>query len=121
MTKDEFKKLLDGGSFSFRRANQAHSQVPDSIPKRNKAPTLDRANAGETKSVGRPVVRFTGYRIRPCDPDNFAGSCKDLLDCLRHAHLLVGDEPWNIIFQTDQVKVRTRKEERTEIEIIYPP
>jgi hypothetical protein len=70
--------------------------------------------------VARTRVRFTGYRVRPLDPDNFAGSVKDLLDGLRHAHLIEGDEPWRIDFETAQKKVKSFKEEKTMIEIETP-
>lgn len=36
---------------------------------------------------------------------------------LRHAHVIEGDEPWRITLETEQVKVGTFAEERTEIEI----
>jgi hypothetical protein len=120
MTKDEYKGLLERGSPSFQNANKDNSQVSDPKPERHKKATLDRAVQGEMESHRRVTVRFTGYRLRPCDPDNFAGSCKDLLDGLRHAGLISGDEPWKIIFQTKQEKVGSSTEERTEIEIIYP-
>ena len=120
MTKAEYQELLARGSSSFKDANKADRQLQNTVAKRNKAKSLDGANKGKMESVERPTVRFTGYRVRPCDPDNFAGSCKDLLDGLRHAGLIPGDEPWKIIFQTKQVKVGSSTEEKTEIEIIYP-
>ena len=97
-----------------------HAELQRSEPQRDQAPALVGANAREEKGVERAVVRFIGYRLRPLDPDNFAGGCKDLLDGLRHAKLLAGDEPWRIIFQTEQIKAQTRAEERTVIEIEYP-
>ena len=70
--------------------------------------------------MARVVVRFTGYRVKPLDPDNFAGSVKDLLDGLRHASLIKGDEWWRIKLETDQVKVAHFTDECTHIEIEYP-
>jgi hypothetical protein len=98
---------------------EAHdqSQVPHAQPERNQAPALGRAVQGETEGVQRIVVRFTGYRVKPLDPDNFAGSVKDLLDGLRHAGLIHGDEPWRIRLETEQVKVAHFKDEETVIEI----
>jgi hypothetical protein len=92
-------------------------QIPDAIAQRYEAPALDGANEGKTNCVHRIRVRFTGFRARPLDPDNFAGSCKDLLDGLRHAGLILGDEPWRIIFETAQEKVKSYAEEKTLIEI----
>lgn len=92
-------------------------QVSHPIPERDQAPALDSSDAGKAQSVGRVTVRFTGYRVRPLDPDNFAGSVKDLLDGLRHASIIPGDEPWRIKLETEQVKVGNYKDERTVIEI----
>ena len=96
------------------------SEIPDSEPQHHQTPALDGTNAGKTEGVHRTVVRFTGYRVRPLDPDNFAGSVKDLLDGLRHAGVISGDEPWRIILETEQEKVKTYAEERTRIEIEIP-
>lgn len=97
--------------------DRTQPKVQRAKPERHKAPALERAGSGEATSVRRTVVRFIGYRVRPLDPDNFAGGCKDLLDGLRHAQLISGDEPWRIVFETEQRKVSTFKEERTVIEI----
>lgn len=94
--------------------------LPDPKPERNQAPALDATVPGEKQSVPRIVVRFTGYRVRPLDPDNFAGSVKDLLDGLRYAGIIPGDEPWCIKLETEQVKVAHFKDEKTEIEIEIP-
>jgi hypothetical protein len=120
MTKNEYQELLKRGSSSFKRANQTDSPVPNPKPEPHQKAALERATARETPGLERPVIRFTGFRVRPCDPDNFAASCKDLLDGLRHAGLIPGDEPWKIVFQTQQFKVRSVSQEKTEIEIIYP-
>lgn len=94
-----------------------HPQVPNPKPQRHQATALERADARETASLRRIRVRFTGYRVRPLDPDNFAGSVKDCLDGLRHAALIPGDEPWRITLETEQVCVRSYNQERTVIEI----
>lgn len=91
--------------------------IPNAEPQRDQAPALGKAAQGAKTSLSRTTVRFVGYRVRPLDPDNFAGSVKDLLDGLRHAHLIEGDEPWRIILETEQVKVGSFKEEKTVIEL----
>ena len=96
-----------------------HAEVQRSEPQRDQAAALGASRQREEKGVERTVVRFIGYRLRPLDPDNFAGGCKDLLDGLRHAGLLHGDEPWRIKFQTEQIKVSSRSEERTVVQIEY--
>jgi hypothetical protein len=111
--------LFPRASRSFLKANEIKNlrEVPNPESQPDKAPALDAADAREKKSIRRVTVRFIGYRVRPLDPDNFAGSCKDLLDGLRHAGILLGDEPWRVIFETAQEKVASFKEERTLIEI----
>lgn len=121
MTSAEFQSLF-GSPFGNTVVNKRHethpdSPVPNTKPQRHKAPALGRAVQGEEKSLRRVVVSFTGYRVRPLDPDNFAGSVKDLLDGLRHAQIIHGDEPWRIKLETEQVKVRSYKEEKTVIEV----
>lgn len=90
------------------------------IFERNEAPALGSPVPGAKKSTRRITVRFTGYRVRPLDPDNFAGGVKDLLDGLRYAGLIPGDEAWRIRLKTDQEQVDHFTEEKTVIEIIYP-
>ncbi len=101
-------------------------KIPNTESQRDEAPALDGTDAGKTPSllcssprteICRTRVRFTGFRVRPLDPDNFAGSVKDLLDGLRHAHLIEGDEWWRIELTTAQEKVKSYAEERTVIEI----
>lgn len=99
------------------REDNTERKVPHPQSERNEAPALGGAVQGEANSVQRVVVRFTGYRVKPLDPDNFAGSVKDLLDGLRHAGILLGDEPWRIKLETEQVKVAHYKDEQTVIEI----
>lgn len=91
--------------------------LPNPKPERHKASALGKAIRGEADRVQRVIIRFTGFRVKPLDPDNFAGSVKDLLDGLRHAHVIGGDENWRIKLETEQVKVSHYKDEKTVIEI----
>ncbi len=100
-----------------KKHDQTRNSVPHPKPQSNQAAALERTDAGKEAGICRTRVRFTGYRVRPLDPDNFAGSVKDLLDGLRHAGLISGDEPWKIILETEQVKVGSFKEEKTVVEI----
>ena len=119
MTRDELKRRYPNASQSFLKANaDPGGTLSHPVPERHQAPALGTAVSGETQGDERITVRFIGYRVRPLDPDNFAGSVKDLLDGLRHANLISGDEPWRIILETEQVKVSSYKEERTEIQIV---
>lgn len=100
--------------------NPLRSKIPDPIVERDQAPALGSATKGKAKVLERVRVRFVGYRVRPLDPDNFAGSCKDGLDFLRHANLIKGDEPWRITLETEQVQVAHFHQEKTVIEIELP-
>lgn len=104
----------------FHDAPNHRSALPDAKPQRHKAPALDSATTRKAASLPRITVRFVGYRVRLLDPDNFAGSVKDLLDGLRHSGLVLGDEPWRIRLETEQEKVRSKKDEKTLIDISYP-
>jgi hypothetical protein len=107
----------------FPRASKSfivlNAQLSRAEPECDQAPALGPAVQREVQSLPRTTVRFIGYRVRPLDPDNFADGCKDLLDGLRHAALIPGDEPWRINFETRQEKVARRSEEKTVIEIEY--
>lgn len=122
LTSEDLVRLKQKAGYavaSSTKADDAHlRQVPHAKPKPDQAPALDRAAQGKEKSIPRVTVRFIGYRVRPLDPDNFAGSVKDLLDGLRHAGLILGDEPWRIALQTEQVRVGKFADERTVIEIL---
>lgn len=98
-------------------AREDSSKIPHAQHQPQDAPALGGTIQGAGKMLGRTIVRITGFRVRPLDPDNFAGGTKDLLDGLRHAALIQGDEPWKIKLETEQVKVKHFKEQRTEVEI----
>ena len=119
MTKQQLKDHFPFANEAFFSLNSDPTDCQISNPKlkRNKKTALGRAVPGETESLQRVTVRFIGYRVRPLDPDNFAGGCKDLLDGLRHAQIIPGDEPWRIKLEAEQVKVSSYKQEKTVIEI----
>ena len=112
-----FLRLFPNASRSTLEAIGALQYAePEHHPQAALEPVAER----EKESVDRITVRFTGFRVRTLDPDNFAGSVKDLLDGLRRAQLIPGDEWQQIRLETEQIKVSTQAEERTEIELIYP-
>ena len=97
--------------------NMPDRKIPDPKPESNPKATLGSLAKGKAQGAARPIICFVGYRVQPLDPDNFAGSIKDLLDGLRYAGLILGDEPWRITLQTEQVKVDHFKDECTVIQI----
>lgn len=130
MTVDELKAILSKPG--CRKANlalakqllydhpQTKSPLPDTQPQRDQAKPLVKAIPRETESLPRIVVRFTGRRVRLLDPDNFAGSVKDLLDGLRHAGVIGEDGYFDIRLETEQTSVRSHVQEETLIEITWP-
>jgi len=96
----------------------ANSLLPDAELECDQTPTLDEAVQGEEKGFRRTCVRFTLHRVKYLDPDNAAGSVKDLLDGLRHAGLLSGDEWYRLKLEIDQEKVAHYAEEKTVITIM---
>ncbi len=117
MTPNELRRLFPNASRSTLEAN---SGISHSQPQPDKAKPLGDSVQGKAGGVAGITLRATGYRVRPLDPDNFAASLKDLIDALVHAHLLPNDTIWDIHLQSEQRKVKTFREEKTTIEIIYP-
>jgi len=63
----------------------------------------------------RRSVTITSYRVRLLDPDNLC--IKYHIDGLRYKSVIRDDTNNDIEIFARQVKVKTRKEERTEIEV----
>lgn len=119
MTYDDLQRLLRRNpSVTAEGLVAPRPRLPDPKPEHNETKPLGKTVPGEKESLPSITVRFRGFRVRPLDPDNFAGSVKDLLDGLRHMGAIQGDEPWRIKLETDQQKVRSYKEEKTEITIL---
>jgi len=118
MNETEILRRFPRASSAFVRNNlETGSKVPDSQPQPDKTPALGAAVQGEEKSVLRLTVCFTLFRVQLLDPDNAAGSCKDLLDGLRHAGILSDDTWYQIKLEVDQQRVDHYNEEKTVIEI----
>lgn len=109
-------RLFPNASRSLLEANGA---LPYTKLECDPTPALANLAGGKEESLRRVTVRFTGYRVQLLDPDNFAGSVKDLLDGLRRLRLIRGDEWHRVKLETEQVKVGTYAEQKTEIELTY--
>jgi Holliday junction resolvase RusA-like endonuclease len=79
--------------------------------------TLESLSQGKETRSTRTHIRITRYSCRPLDCDNYAGGCKPIIDQLRYAKLIRDDNPETIEVEFKQVKVKTKTQERTEIEI----
>ena len=101
------------------RKNKAGGELPHPKPKQVVRDEPLAAAQGKETSTGRTVVRIVSFRTRLCDTDNLCGGCKYAVDALRYNGLIPNDDPQSIELRVTQIKVKTRKQERTEIEIIY--
>jgi hypothetical protein len=73
------------------------------------------ANRTQAGHTGRYAVVYTSYRRRLADEDGLIS--KYHTDALRYASILHSDAPDKVSIRTLQKKVKTKEEERTEIEI----
>lgn len=114
--------MFPRGSADFFQANETKTRpaLPDPKPKHYEATALDRAVPGKKEGMERITLRYRLFRVRPLDYENFAGSTKDLTDGLCRIGLLPGDDPTKVIIITEQERVEHYRDERTEIEIIWP-
>jgi hypothetical protein len=120
MTHNEYRKLIANARNTTRRLNQtvaAGLHTAQSEPA--SAKTLDGGSRGETKSADRARVRFTICRQRLLDADNLAGGIKPLVDALRYTGCIRDDDPGSIALEVRQVKVRSKNEKGTLIEVTY--
>jgi len=92
-------------------------RIPNAIAKRLAQQTLEPLPKRKEKVSNRTYVRITRYSTRPLDCDNYAGGCKPIIDQLRYAKLIKDDSPEDIEVQFKQVKIKTKAEEHTKIEI----
>lgn len=81
-------------------------------------PARDRplaAREAKASNSGAVHIRFVSVRKRLLDPDNI--SEKWVLDCLRFANIIRGDEPDKITLETTQRKAAKTEAEHTEVTI----
>lgn len=104
LTQEEYDKIAS----RFKRTITQFKQATRNEPLAK--------NEVKEKDSGRVIINITSYRTRLCDPDNV--SPKYIVDAMRYEGLIKNDTIQDIDLTVQQVKVKTRKEERTEIEII---
>lgn len=101
------------GSFS----HSSTSGIPHAKPQPTPRPALVSPREGKDQSKKRTTLCITRHSTKLLDADNFAGGCKPLIDQLRYAKLIADDDPETVEILFRQAKVKTKAEERTEIEI----
>jgi hypothetical protein len=91
--------------------------IPHAKPQPAPRPALDAPAKRESPRQARTTLIITRRSCSLLDADNFAGGCKPIIDQLRYAKLIEDDDPETIEILFRQVKVKTKKEEMTHIEI----
>lgn len=132
MTRTAFDALMESASKSTAAAGKRalagvgfiNEDQNNRAPSRAKPEPLVRHDihpeaSGEANNTGRVSVCITSYRKRLTDPDNLVG--KYFTDLLRYCGLIRDDGAADLDYKIQQTKVRTKEEERTEIEIDYAP
>lgn len=94
-------------------------RIHSSFPQPNPAQTLESGAQREKEGAKRPVVRIIRCSTRLLDEDNLWGSVKPLLDQLRIAGLIPGDDPGSIELKVEQYKEKRRDHCGTQIIIDY--
>jgi len=61
-------------------------------------------------------VKFISYRVSLLDEDNFNGGLKPLIDCMKEMDIIYDDAPDFFSYEAEQVRVKSKSEQRTEIE-----
>jgi hypothetical protein len=107
-------KLDPDGNYSRTETNTP--RVSDAKPKPVVRKTLQNTNKAQERSKKRISLRITRYATRLLDEDNLAGA-KLAIDQLRYAGIIPNDDPGSTKIILDQIKVKNKTEERTEIEI----
>lgn len=101
------------GSFS----HSATAGIPHPKPQPAPRQTLDHTNPRESPRKARTTLIITRSACSLLDADNYAGGCKPLIDQLRYAKLIADDDPETVEILFRQIKVKTKAEEMTQVEI----
>ena len=126
MNPHTIKRLFPNASLATIAANASDYGKPyidaglQTAKHPKSATSLASTGKGKAQSARRPHVCFTLCRSRLLDWDAKYGVLKDLLDGLVIAGLIPGDREDQITGECKQVKVKSRKEEKTVIQITFP-
>lgn len=99
--------------------NDSSQRVCGLEPEQDATRSLAGGVGGETQSDARIMVRIERRGLRLLDPDNLYGAHKYIIDALRTAELIPGDDPESINLIVTQTRVKCREEIQTIVEITY--
>lgn len=131
MNPHQIKRLFPNASQSVLNANRADYGIePISAgvvdtgngavqPERADDQALALVRPAQEAVEGRIIVRIT---VRKCGVLQDSDNCmvKPAVDQLRYAGIIPEDSPGVIKLEVDQVRVKTKAEQGTEIEVIWP-
>lgn len=113
------KGYVLGPDGQLRQAHPVATRVQDAKSQRTPGSAVVQAPPDESGSGPRVTLRITRFGRQLLDFDNCAGGCKAICDQLRYAGVIEDDTPEAIDFQVRQVKIKTKQEEGTLIEVFY--
>lgn len=97
---------------------KARSKVSCPEPKRHKQVRPMGQKKSKEGNIERALVCIQSFRTKLLDRDNAWGGTKILGDCLKELGIIQDDSEKHIDLHVSQTKVKTKAEERTEIEVI---
>lgn len=97
---------------------KARTQRKGAQPERNKSIRSVGKEKAQEENIERALVCVQSFRTILVDRDNLWGGFKIFGDCLKELGIIQDDSERHIDLHISQVKVNTRAEERTEIEVI---
>jgi hypothetical protein len=121
MTEADLQKLLDRNpQIKVDENHPGVKGLPSPERKRNDVPQLASLPSPEIEGLGRPLIRVISRRIRQLDFENLTQGCKPLFDGLEKAGVILSDSPDHIDRDYIQELVKTKREETTFVEIVWP-
>lgn len=114
MNRDTLKRLFPNASESFL-ALHLDGQTSSPFVERGFRDGPLAEKEAQDSHTGRFLVRVTSFRRRLLDQDNLCE--KYHVDCCRYAGLLPADSPDRAEIKVGQIKVKSKDEEKTLIEI----
>lgn len=121
LTEQQLSQILARNPSLKIDENPAGAQrLPGAKRKPDHLPSLDSLPAPEIEGLGRPILRIISRRVRLLDADNYAEGCKALVDWIKKAGFIFDDSEEHVDLRYVQEPVKTRREETTFVEIIWP-
>jgi hypothetical protein len=102
---------------TYTKSVSIPSGLPHAKPQPAPRQTLVNPCQGEAPRKNRVTLIITRSACSLLDADNYAGGCKPLIDQLRYAKLIADDDPETVEILFRQVKVKTKAEEMTQVDI----